>query len=69
LDDKRVRFLVSQEVEDEYAESRRLLEELAAHASAAVREQVSVDKLIVGLKCGGSDGLSGIQLIGCRQIF
>ena len=59
-DDKRVRFLVSQEVEDEYAESRRLLEELAAHASTAVREQVSVDKLIVGLKCGGSDGLSGI---------
>lgn len=59
-DENRVKFLVSQECEDEVAESLKLIKALAAHAARSVREPVSADKLIVGMKCGGSDGLSGI---------
>lgn len=59
-DDKRIRFLVCQESEDEIADGLNLLEELAAYAKTFRREPVSCAELIVGMKCGGSDGLSGI---------
>ncbi|MDF1774555.1 MAG: altronate dehydratase family protein [Rhizobiaceae bacterium] len=36
------------------------LEEVAAKANQAVRTQVSVENMTVGLQCGGSDGFSGI---------
>lgn len=38
----------------------KLLEELAAYAGAFSREKIDASELIVGMKCGGSDGLSGI---------
>lgn len=56
----RVKFLVTQEVEDEYEEGLKLLKELADYASSMKREKVSADKLVLGFKCGGSDGFSGI---------
>ena len=56
----RVRFLKCQDSADEVYEGLMLLRELAEQASVFEREPVSVDRLIVGLKCGGSDGLSGI---------
>ena len=59
-DPERVRFLVCQQVEDELAEGRKLLEELAERMRADERTECSASGLIVGLKCGGSDGLSGI---------
>lgn len=59
-DPKRVRFLVCQDVEDEFEEGLRLIGELVDHARLALRQPVPVSELIVGLKCGGSDGLSGI---------
>lgn len=59
-DPNRVKFLVSQEYEDEIAEAVNAVRQLIDHAAAAKREPVSASKLIVGLKCGGSDGLSGI---------
>lgn len=59
-DERRVKFLVCQQVEDELAEAERLLEELADYAAGFRRETVSADRLVIGLKCGGSDGLSGI---------
>ena len=59
-DPARVRFLVCQQVEDELAEGRRLLEELAAYCRGFRRQSLPLDKLVVGMKCGGSDGLSGI---------
>ena len=59
-DDKRVKFLVSQEHEDEIVDSVELIKELAANAATFKREPISVSKLIIGMKCGGSDGLSGI---------
>ncbi len=59
-DENRVKFLVCQEVEDEMAEGMKLLEELIDHASKFEREPISVSKLVIGMKCGGSDGFSGI---------
>ncbi len=59
-DPARVRFLVAQEVDDETAEGVRLCAELAEAMRGDRREQMSASELRVGLKCGGSDGLSGI---------
>ena len=59
-DEKRVKFLVAQEAEDEIAESVALIRELIDYAAGFERKPVSVSKLIIGMKCGGSDGLSGI---------
>ena len=57
---ERVKFLVCQQVEDELAAGRALLKECAAYAARFQRQSLPVSKLVVGLKCGGSDGLSGI---------
>ncbi|MBQ6398697.1 MAG: altronate dehydratase [Clostridia bacterium] len=59
-DESRVRFLVCQEVEDEQAEGLKLVSELAERMRKDRREPLGADRLVVGLKCGGSDGLSGI---------
>ncbi len=59
-DDNRVKFLNTQDVEDEIAEGVRLIDELKTYASHFERKPVNISKLKVGLKCGGSDGLSGI---------
>lgn len=60
VDTRRVKFLNAQEFEDEIAEGVRLIEELKAYAATFTRRTVPVSKLKVGLKCGGSDGFSGI---------
>ena len=59
-DENRVKFLVSQECEDEIAEAVELIKDLIDYAAVFEREPVSVSKLVIGMKCGGSDGLSGI---------
>ncbi|MCR4657084.1 MAG: altronate dehydratase family protein [Lachnospiraceae bacterium] len=59
-DPERVRFLITQEVSDEIAEGSRLLKELADYVSQFKREETDASELVVGMKCGGSDGLSGI---------
>ena len=59
-DEKRVKFLVCQESEDEIEDGVKLMEELAAYAQTFHREPISFSQLIIGMKCGGSDGLSGI---------
>ena len=59
-DDERVKFLNCQDVEDEIEEGIKIINELKAYADTFKREKVSVSKLKVGLKCGGSDGYSGI---------
>ena len=60
-DERRVRFLNCQDVEDEIAEGERLIGELQAYAATFTRQPVSISKLRLGLKCGGSDGYSGIS--------
>jgi len=60
-DKQRIRLLVTQKVVgDEVEEGMRILRELYDIAKEDKREEVPVSKLRVGLKCGGSDGFSGI---------
>ena len=59
-DPARVRFLVTQRVDDEIEEGMKLLREMYAIAKEDKRRDVPLSKLRIGLKCGGSDGLSGI---------
>ena len=60
VDESRVKMFVCQKVDDEVAYGVERLKEIYAVASKDVREEVPVSELRVGLKCGGSDGLSGI---------
>ena len=60
VDESRVKMFVCQKVDDEVAYGVERLKEIFAVASKDVREEVPVSELRVGLKCGGSDGLSGI---------
>ncbi|WHY01908.1 altronate dehydratase family protein [Neobacillus sp. DY30] len=59
-DENRVKFLVSQEVTDEIEAGVALLKEIYENSKNDKREAVPLSELKVGLKCGGSDGLSGI---------
>jgi len=60
VDENRVKFMNAQDFEDDVAQGVKLIKELQEYASRFTREPVPVSKLKVGLKCGGSDGLSGI---------
>ena len=59
-DPDRVKFLVCQDVEDEQEEAMKLLRGLAEYAKGFERQPIDASELIIGMKCGGSDGLSGI---------
>lgn len=59
-DEERVRFLNIQECENEIDEGVRIINELKALADKDHREEVPISMLKIGLKCGGSDGFSGI---------
>lgn len=59
-DEDRVRFLVAQEVEDEVDMGVQLCRELVEKMRMDRREPLPLSYLRIGLKCGGSDGLSGI---------
>lgn len=60
-DEERVKFMISQKVEgDEVEEGMKLLREIYDKAKEDKREDVPLAELRVGLKCGGSDGFSGI---------
>lgn len=59
-DPERVRFLITQECEDEIEEGVKIIRELQAYADTFKQEPVSISRLRLGLKCGGSDGYSGI---------
>ncbi len=60
FDENRVKFLVCQESDDEIADGVKIVEDLIKYAASFEREDVPASELIVGLKCGGSDGFSGI---------
>lgn len=60
INEKRVKFLVAQEVGDEVEEGVGLLREIFETMKEDSRVEVPFSELKVGLKCGGSDGLSGI---------
>ncbi|MBQ8110132.1 MAG: altronate dehydratase [Clostridia bacterium] len=56
----RLRTLICQQVEDEIEAGTAILEELAEQMRGDARVACDTRDLVVGLKCGGSDGLSGI---------
>lgn len=60
INEKRVKFLVVQKCEDEIEEGVKLIKELEAYRDTFKKQTFPVSKLRVGLKCGGSDGFSGI---------
>lgn len=59
-DKDRIKFLVCQKSDDEMEDGLKLLKELIDTVSEDERTDVDLSKLIIGLKCGGSDGFSGI---------
>ena len=60
-DKDRIKLLVTQRVDgDEVEAGMQILRELYDIAKKDKREEVPVSQLRVGLKCGGSDGFSGI---------
>lgn len=60
LDETRIKHLVAQEVDDEYGTALDMLEELNETASKDEKTPQPLSELKIGLKCGGSDGMSGI---------
>ena len=60
IDEKRIKFLVCQETEDEIEAGVNLLAQIAGEIKKDSREEEDISCLKIGLKCGGSDGLSGI---------
>ena len=59
-DDERVKFLIAQDVEDEIEEGFQIMKGLAEQMKSDKRTLQPLSKLKIGLKCGGSDGFSGI---------
>lgn len=59
-DTSRIKLLVTQQVNDEQEEGMKLLRELYSQAVQDARTDIPLSELKVGLKCGGSDGFSGI---------
>lgn len=60
INEKRVKFLITQAVTDEIEEGVKLVKELHEAAKGDKREDIPLSELKIGLKCGGSDGFSGI---------
>ncbi len=60
VDTKRVRFLNCQDCDDEIEQACCIIDELKSITNADERVDVPVSSLRIGLKCGGSDGYSGL---------
>lgn len=60
IDPKRLRFFNSQAVSDEVEQGLAMVQELFDAMKDDVREEVPLSELTIGVKCGGSDGFSGI---------
>lgn len=59
-DSSRIRFLVCQEEDDEEQRGMEMLREMYAIMRKDARTSIPLSELRIGLKCGGSDGFSGI---------
>lgn len=60
FDEERVKFLISQQVTDEITAGVELVKAIHEAVKDDHREEIPLSELKIGLKCGGSDGLSGI---------
>jgi altronate hydrolase len=68
-DPERIKFLVAQEVDDEIEAGVEILKEIYGKMKDDRREAIPLSELKVGLKCGGSDGFSGITANPLTGIF
>lgn len=68
-DPRRIKCMVCQKADNEMDEGMRMLREIYAVVKEDVRTPVPLSALKVGLKCGGSDGLSGITANPMLGIF
>ena len=68
-DSNRVKFLVCQDEKNETEAALKIMEELCAYAARCRRTPCSTAHLIAGLKCGGSDGFSGITANPLAGVF
>ena len=59
-DKNRIKCLVCQKTDDEISEGMKILKGLYETAKKDSRTEVPLSELKIGLKCGGSDGFSGI---------
>lgn len=60
FDSSRIKFMETQKVKDELEEGLSLLREIYDVVSKDERTECPISELKIGLKCGGSDGFSGI---------
>ena len=61
VDEERIKFMVCQEETDEIESGKKILSQLAEVVKKDQRTALPMSRLIVGMKCGGSDGFSGIS--------
>lgn len=59
IDEERVRFITAQKVDDEYEAAASVIDELVELLKTDKRQTLPASKLILGMKCGGSDSFSG----------
>lgn len=60
FDNDRIKFLNSQDYDDEIAAGKKMLNDIIGKVRCDKREETDISNLCIGLKCGGSDALSGI---------
>lgn len=60
VNEKRVKFMSTQDYDEEIEEGLKLIGELIEYSKQFNREECDLSKLVIGLKCGGSDGFSGL---------
>lgn len=60
VNESRVKFMSTQECEDEIEEGLELIGELVEYSKKFKRKECDASSLVIGLKCGGSDGFSGL---------
>ncbi len=60
VNEKRVRFMSAQEYDNEIEQGLKYISELVEYSKQFKRTECDLSELVVGLKCGGSDGFSGL---------
>lgn len=60
VDELNIKFLNLQDTDNEIEEALKLIDELIAIKEKTIRKEFPISKLKIGIKCGGSDGMSGI---------
>lgn len=60
VNESRVKFMSTQECDDEIDEGLAIIGELVEYSKNFKRTECDASNLVIGLKCGGSDGFSGL---------